>query len=385
MIDNIIITLLSISLLVYLGYLLLFVIGYFLPRKHFSIESPKVSVIVAARDEEDCIKRCIDSICNQSYAKELFEVIIVNDQSQDETESIVESLQEQYDNLKLINITDRPDDYAPKKYAISEALKISVGEIILSTDADITVKPTWIESMVSFFEKDVGLVAGLSSIRESQTTRIHQKFEALDFLMLMTATKGSIRIGIPISCSGQNISFRKEAFDEIGGFGEENKTQSADDVLLLHRMKKSKKWKIVFADDEKAFVETDATNSLVEFIKQRIRWASMGAGQFKKSFRLSLISITTAIVNIGLLLLIFSYPILSHQILQFLIIALIIKLVIEFIVAVMAIKYVKKNSWLSWFPVLFLFYMPYIFLVSFFSIFGNFKWKDRVYKKRTIK
>jgi len=383
--DYILITVLTISIIIYSGYLFLFGIGYFLPRKHFSSEKPKVSVIVAARDEEDCIKRCIDSICNQNYAKGLFEVIIVNDQSQDETENIVKSLQKKYDNLMLISITNRPEDYAPKKYAINEALKISTGEIVLSTDADITVKPAWIESMVSFFEKDIGLVAGFSSVRESQIKKMFQRFEALDFLMLMTATKGSIRIGIPISCTGQNISFRRKAFDEIGGFGEENKTQSADDVLLLHRMNKTKNWKIAFADNKNAFVETDATTSLSGFLKQRIRWTSMGAGQFTKSFNLSAVSIGTAVVNIGLLFLLVCYSFLSATLIQFLIFAFIVKFLIEFIVAILAIIYAKKKSWLLWFPGLFVFYMLYVLIMSFFSIFGNFKWKDRVYKKRSIK
>lgn len=378
------IIILTISLLIYIGYLIIFIFGVFISRKYLNDQKPKVSVIIAARDEEDCIGRCIHSICNQTYPGELFEVIIVNDQSQDSTGKIVQSLQEKYNNLKLINLTDRPRDYAPKKYAINEALKISSGEIILTTDADITVKSTWIESIVSYFEKEVGLVVGFSSVRENQTTKFFQKFEALDFLMLMTATKGSIRIGIPISCSGQNLAFRKTAFEEVGGFGEKNKAQSADDVLLLHLMRRSKKWQIAFADYEKAYVETDATKSLSEFLKQRIRWAAMGVGQFTKSINLTIINFAAAIVNIALLLLFMIYFLLPPEIKQFLTVAIIIKLAIEFTVAIQGTIYFKKKSWLWFFPVLFVFYMPYILIISIFSLFGNFKWKERVYKKGDI-
>ena len=122
--EYIIIIFLSLMMLVYSGYLIIFIFGFFLRRKHYSLDKPKVSVIIAARDEEDCIERCINSICNQIYPIELFEVIIVNDQSEDKTEEIVKSLQNKYSNLKLINIKDRPENYAPKKYAINEALKI---------------------------------------------------------------------------------------------------------------------------------------------------------------------------------------------------------------------------------------------------------------------
>ena len=375
----------SIVLFVYVAYLLLFIIGFILPRKYNSSAQPKVSVIIAVRDEENCIERCIHSICNQTYSNEDFEVIIANDQSKDSTAEIVKSLQTKYDNLKLIEIQNRPQTYAPKKYAIDEALKISSGEIILTTDADITVKPTWIESLVSFFEKDVGLVVGFSSIRENMTVKFVQKFEALDFLMLMTATKGSIGIGIPISCSGQNLSFRKKAFEQIGGFGTENKTQSADDVLLLHRMNKSKSWKTVFADDKKAYAETDATKSLIDFLKQRIRWASMGAGQFTKSLNLTIVNVVTALLNIGLLVLLIFNGFLSPKLFQFLIIALMIKFVIEFIIAVLGTLYFNKKKWLWFFPILFVLYMPYILIISFFSLFGNFKWKERVYTKGNVK
>lgn len=383
--EQIIIIIFSFSLMVYFIYLIIFIIGFFLPRKYFSSDKPKASVIVAARDEAHCIARCINSLCTQTYPNEKFEIIIVNDQSKDATEEIIKALQKKYVNLELINIKNRPENFAPKKYAITEALKIATGKIILTTDADITVKPGWIESIVSFFEKDVGLVVGLSFIRNIQTKKFFQKFEALDFLMLLTATKGSIRIGLPISCTGQNLSFRKTAFDDVGGFGEENSTQSSDDVLLLHLIRRSKKWKITFADNANAYVETDVTKNLTGFLKQRIRWAAMGVGEFTKSINLTMVSIATATVNIGLLLLVASCWFISAESIQFLIIVLIVKFVIEFFIAIMGTFYFNKISWLWFFPFLFLLYMPYILIISVFSVFGNFKWKDRVYNQGKVK
>jgi len=128
--DQIIIIILSLFLSVYSLYLIIFIIGFFLQRKHFFTDTPKTSVIVTARDEEDCIERCINSLCTQTYPEELFEVIIVNDQSEDHTEEKIKLLQKIYNNLKLINIKNRPENFAPKKYAITEALKIVTGEII---------------------------------------------------------------------------------------------------------------------------------------------------------------------------------------------------------------------------------------------------------------
>ena len=383
--DQIILIFISLFLTIYSVYLLFFIIGFFLPRKYFSSDIPKATVIIAARDEEHCIERCINSVCNQTYPDENFEVIIVNDQSKDTTEEKIKALQKKYANLKLVNIKERPQNFAPKKFAITEALKIATGEIILTTDADITVKPSWIESMVSFFEKDVGLVVGLSSIRNNQIQKMFQKFESLDFLMLIAATKGSIQAGIPISCTGQNLSFRKSAFDEVGGFSDENSKQSADDVLLLHLVNRSKKWKIAFADDPNSYVETDASKSLIGFLKRRIRWSAMGVGQFSKSKNLATISITTAVVNIGLLLLLSVFWLLPSNLIQFLIIALIIKFILDFLMALIGSIYFKKIKWLWFFPFLYIFYLPYILIISIFSISGNFKWKDQVYIKSKVK
>ncbi len=383
--EQIILLIVIVSIVIYILYIITFIAGFFLPRKHFSAIKPGTSVIVAARDEEHCIEDCLNSLCTQTYPNEKFEVIVVNDQSKDNTEKIIKSLQQKFSNLKLINIKKRPADFAPKKYAISEAFKIATGEIILTTDADIIVKPTWIESIVSFFENDVGLVAGFSSVNHNQTGKIFQKFEALDFLMLLTATKGSIRIGLPVSCTGQNLSFRRKAFDEIGGFGDRGAKQSADDVLLLHRIRRHKKWKIVFADDPASYVETHATKSITDFLKQRIRWAIMGVGQFTKSIHLTIISIFTSIVNIGLLMFLSGFWLLNNYFMHFLLMGITVKFIVDFSIALIGSIYFKKSSWFWFFPFLFVLYMPYILIMSIFSIIGNFKWKEQVYIKGKVK
>ena len=139
------------------------------------------------------------------------------------------------------------------------------------------------------------------------------------------------------------LSFRKTAFDEVGGFGGEYSKQSADDVLLLHLINRSKKWKIAFADDPNSYVETDASQSLIGFLKRRIRWSAMGVGQFSKSKNLTTISISTAVVNIGLFLLLSLFWLLPANLIQFLIIALIIKFVLDFYISINRINIFQES------------------------------------------
>jgi hypothetical protein len=110
----------------------------------------------------------------------------------------------------------------------------------------------------------------------------------------------------------------------------------------------------------------------------------MGVGQFLQSFHLFLINITTAFVNIGLLILIVLYFMNFSGVAPILIFSIVLKFFTDFIIVLIGTIHFNKKYLLIFFPVLFVFYMPYILIISIFSLFGNFKWKDRVYTRRDI-
>ena len=139
-----------------------------------------VSVVVAARDEEKHIGKCIKALVNQSYPENLYEIIIVDDRSTDMTAEIVRELSQQNSLIKLIQIKEKSKDIAPKKHALETGIKAAKGEIILTTDADCEPTPEWIKIMVSYFETDVGLVAGFSPTELSKKPTIFSKLFTLD-------------------------------------------------------------------------------------------------------------------------------------------------------------------------------------------------------------
>lgn len=238
---------------------------------------PTVSVIVPARDEEQNIGRCLTHLIAQTYPRDRYEIIVVDDQSTDRTAHIMRSFMEKHDHVRLIQINACPPGISPKKHAVKRGIEVSSGEILFSTDADCIMKPGWIEGMTHYFDPDVGMVAGLtmydlSGVRHS----FLQHLQALDFLSHSFCAAGAVGIGWPINANANNLAYRRRAFEDVRGFGGFEHMISGDDDLLLQRVARETPWKIRFAVNEDTFIQTRPVQTFRGFAHQRMRWASKG-------------------------------------------------------------------------------------------------------------
>jgi len=242
-----------------------------------------VSIVVCARNEEKNMRELLESLCKQEYSLDQFEAIIVNDGSTDNTSEILKEYADKYNFIKYFDVTNRSEVKSPKKNAISQAITIAKGEIILLTDADCKPTSNWIQSHVSMYKEypSADMVVGLSKTNLYAYTKpsICQQFEYIDFLVLMFAAQSAIQSGCPMSCSGQNLSYKKNSFNEVGGFMGIDHYISGDDVLLLQKFVKNKKT-IKFASFSNAFTITNPINSWLEFFNQRSRWISNSKAMF---------------------------------------------------------------------------------------------------------
>ena len=159
---------LAIVLLYCVGMILFFTGLYFPNRKRHAGKS-SVTVIVAARNEESAIGNLISDLMKQNYPAESFEVIIADDHSTDRTAEVVKNSIQSDPRFHLIRVKTKENGLTAKKNAIYQALKQSRGEIILSVDADCRVKPTWIETMISYFTPETGMVVGFSQLGQRGT------------------------------------------------------------------------------------------------------------------------------------------------------------------------------------------------------------------------
>lgn len=232
-------------------------------------ERPSVSIIVAARDEQEHIAACLRALVAQDYAD--YEIVVVDDGSRDETAHIVRRLCAEHGNLRLLERAEG----GSKKAALSLAIAESRGELLLMTDADCTVGPGWVRGMVGHFSADVGFVIGFSQIGASgQGLGWRGSYEAIDFLNLMACIWGSVGRGHAMAASGQNLAYRRRVYDEVGGFSRVLHRASGDDVLLMQMVRNDTNWRIVFAGDRQTFSVHPPASSWRELLQQRSRWAS---------------------------------------------------------------------------------------------------------------
>ncbi len=235
-------------------------------------EIPFVSVIVAAKNEEACIAQCIESLLKLDYPKEKLEIIVVNDRSTDRTADIMKSYTPDNPELKYIEIKEESGKLKGKTNALSVSINQAKGEIIFTTDADIEVKPSWIKEMVKYYENDTGLVSGYSIIHPDGFS---QGIQAIDWIYLLTIASGSDGINKQISCVGNNMSYRRKAYDEVGGY-ENIKFSITEDFMLLQTIRKKTKWKTKFPVNIKCVNYTLPCVTFRELYNQKKRWARGG-------------------------------------------------------------------------------------------------------------
>lgn len=233
-----------------------------------SEDEPAVSVVVAARNEERRIARCLDALSRLDYPADRLEVVVVDDGSSDGTAASARAYERREPLVRVLSSdahgTNKPQG---KAAALTVGIAGARGEIILTTDADCVVAPSWARVMVSFFAPSVSMVAG--PVLENAGGSFFGKMESLEFLGLVTTGAGLIGAGRPIICNGANLGYRRAAFEAVGGFGGAN-----DDEALMNRIVHRNIGRIVFAADRGAVVETESDNSAWKFFWQRVRWAA---------------------------------------------------------------------------------------------------------------
>jgi cellulose synthase/poly-beta-1,6-N-acetylglucosamine synthase-like glycosyltransferase len=236
----------------------------------------KFSVIVPARNEAVHIKDCIEGILQQEYPSALFELIVIDDHSEDNTAAIVHSLQEQHSNLKLISLEKELDgNYlnSYKKKAIEIAIGYAEGDWIITTDADCHVGKRWLvyyDAMIQA-KNPVFIAAPVDFITDGSMLA---NFQKIDFMGLQGITAAAVAAGFHSMCNGANLGYLKTAFYETGGYTDIDRIASGDDMLLMHKIKKLYPERMAFLFAQEAIVRTHPMPDWKSFINQRIRWAS---------------------------------------------------------------------------------------------------------------
>jgi cellulose synthase/poly-beta-1,6-N-acetylglucosamine synthase-like glycosyltransferase len=353
--------------------------GYFIQSVLFVIGSskkfpkikeqklPDVSVIVAARNEEENILRCLKSLDKLDYPEDKLQIILVDDRSTDKTGNIIENFI--IDKPKFTKIVTRKEigRLKGKTNALANALEVATGDIILTSDADCVMVSSWIKTTVSYYEDSVAMVNGYTT---QVATSNFTGMQAIDFIYLLIVAAGTINLKTPISCIGNNMSYRKKAYLEVGGY--ENLPFSVtEDFNLLKAINRLNKYKIIYPLDKDALVTSLAGKNLKSLYHQKKRWA---VGGLKATWQGYVIFIFGFVTNILMLLTIFFFSKVWLYLVLF-------KLATDFFMLFPAYKKLGLVKDLKYFVTFEIYYIIYVTLlpIIIFTTGNKVYWKGRKY------
>jgi cellulose synthase/poly-beta-1,6-N-acetylglucosamine synthase-like glycosyltransferase len=234
------------------------------------------TVIIPARNEASNIKACVESILAQDYPKDAFEIIVIDDFSEDDTAFIVEALHAQYPQVRLLKLADHlkeGETLAYKKRAIEIAVSEAKGDWIVTTDADCIVPTRWLFLYNAYIQQNQPVFVA-APVMFIKTAGILNQFQLLDFLALQGITAAAVGAGKHSMSNGANLGFEKAAFIAVGGYQGVDHIASGDDMFLMHKMKQTLHKSVGYLFHPDAIVLTAAMDTWKGFIMQRIRWAS---------------------------------------------------------------------------------------------------------------
>jgi len=227
----------------YVGLLLLFWVGIKRTASATSPGLPSVTVVVPAHNEAGNIPACLDALAAQDYPLDSLEVVLVDDRSTDGTAEVARSWVDRLPGLRILT-TETQRLSCPKKNALEHGIRGSRGDLILTTDADCLPPPTWISATVRCFGADVGMVIGHAPLLSAGGPLAGVL--SLQSLVVSALAAGSAGVGLPLTCSGRNLAYRRQTFDEVGGFEPIGHIRGGDDVLLMRRVSTRTNWRVRF-------------------------------------------------------------------------------------------------------------------------------------------
>lgn len=229
-----------------------------------------LSIIIAARNEAENISVLLKALAQQTYSKDYFEIIVVDDFSSDNT---IQKVKE-FPLPNLILIQPQISSLASsKKKAIEAGIKIARGELIVTTDADCNPSKFWLETINNFYlTKEAVFVAAPVKFLHDQS--LLHLFQSLDFLTLQGITAASVSSDFHTMCNGANLAYKKEAFVNVNGFEGIDNIATGDDMLLMHKIRTKYPGKIFYLKHQDAIVTTQPMHNWKDFFMQRKRWAS---------------------------------------------------------------------------------------------------------------
>jgi poly-beta-1,6-N-acetyl-D-glucosamine synthase len=358
----------------YIIFLILLLIGWERSVKQkVQADSTKVnvSVLIPLRNESANLPGIFDKLNKQNAAKDSFEVLFLDDHSEDDSMLVYKQHQQGLNfNHQWIRL---PELEHGKKAALAWGINRAKYEVILTTDADVLPDATWVIIYQEVFSsQQIQFAFGLVSLTSGAS--FFEKMQQVEFASLMATAAASLYWNVPTMCNGANLAFRKEAYERAGGYSKHAHLASGDDEFLYHAIHKMFPDALMFVPN--ATVHTKAKTRLGELQAQRIRWASKW--KHHPFFPMQALALFIFCFQLTWL----SVPVLyalSPLNLNSVILWLGLKIFFEAVLLRSVIHHCKLKFNIPAFIALQLLYAPYVIISGVQATFSNYSWKGRSY------
>lgn len=356
-----------------------FSIPTFRPSKKEQINNNiKFSILIPFKNEEKNLSEIYKNLKKQTLSKNLFEVIFINDHSEDTSEFVLKNLIKKDNfNFRIISLQRNNEG---KKQALKAGIETAENDIIVTSDADCFHTEKWLETIFRYYSKHKPKMI-IAPVIMSGPDSLFNNLQKIEFLSLIASTAGAAGIKHPIMCNGANLIFEKEIFNE---FKDALNTEeiSGDDIFLLQNIKKKYPNGIRYLKSIDATVYTDTEKNLSSFFKQRIRWASKSKSY--KDIDIIIVSLIVFFTNL-LLTCSFVYSLFMPEFVSVFIILFLIKTIPDLILLSAAAIFFKQSKILIIIPILSLIYPFYIIFTAISGLSAkNIKWKQVNAEQKTF-
>lgn len=305
--------------------------------------TPPVSIIIAARNESENLFKHLPFILEQDYPE--FEVIIVNHQSMDDSQYILDAYSQQYKHLRTINVERSKHLKYGKKLPITIGIKGAKFEHLLLTDADCLPKGNqWLKSMASHFSDKNEIVLGYGPYRKeggflNKVIRFDTAWIAMNYFSMAKAQ-------LPYMGIGRNLAYTKNVFDKTRGFKSHYSLSSGDDDLFIQEAAKKKNYTINTESD--SYTYSRAASSWKQWMKQKSRhYTTADKYQVIKKLMLGIYPLTLLMMVVSFVILLFDFNFLWSVLAIFCFV-----LIIKWVIIGLAFKKLGESKFIVWMPLL---------------------------------
>jgi cellulose synthase/poly-beta-1,6-N-acetylglucosamine synthase-like glycosyltransferase len=327
--------------------------------------APLISVVIAARNESGTLPLLIHDLREQLDCS--FEVIVVDDHSEDDTWLHCTQAIKNDSRFRLMR-----SDGVGKKSAISSGIRQAAGSIVVTTDADCRVDPTWLKTLTQRFDDpSTMMVFGTVSIAGST---LFERMQSIEFSTLIGTGAATSAWNAPTMCNGANLAYRKRVFEAVKGYAGNLQIPSGDDEFLMRKVNDAFPDSIKFCGERNALVTTQPSPNVRTFFEQRIRWA--GKWRLSKNPTSTLLALSIFLFHC--LVVAIPWLVVTGNItVEVAVVALASKAVAEFVY----IKSLQRAIGFRWswtaFLLLQVVYSYYVIIVAGFAQFAGIEWKGR--------